>query len=80
MSLTSTVKLTSAERQLGEEEPRFPGGSGSRRQTGPGDRGPGREGLGTGDTICAGGQAVAGDVKEVGDRVVDGQKALNLAR
>jgi hypothetical protein len=53
--------------------------SGSRRQTGPGGLGPWCEGLGAGGAIFGGGEAVAGEVKEVGDRVVDGQEALNLA-
>jgi hypothetical protein len=48
------------------------------RQTSSGDRGPGREGAS--GVIAGGGEAVAGEVKEVGDRVVDGQETLNLPR
>ena len=53
--------------------------SASRRQTGAGDLGPGCEGLGAGSAILSGEEAAAGEVKEVGDWIVDGQELLHLA-
>lgn len=73
------VKLASADRPLGAGDPWFRGGLGLRRPTGASDLGPSLERRGAGGAILSSGQAVAGQVEEIGDRIVDGQEPLHLA-
>ena len=52
---------------------------GSPSQASAGDFGPGIEGLGSGGSVVGDGAMVSAKVEEVGDRVVDGEKTLDLA-
>ena len=51
----------------------------SRCEASAGDLGPGFEGLGSGGSVVGDGAVVSAKVEEVGDRVVDGEKSLDLA-
>lgn len=53
---------------------------GLRRQWRAGDLDPGLKSLGPGGTVFGGGAVVAVEMEEVGDRIVNGEKALNLLR
>lgn len=53
---------------------------GSRREAGAGDLGPGREGLGSGNSVVGDRTVVSVEVEEVGDGTVDREETLNLAR
>ncbi len=52
---------------------------GLRRQPGTCDLSPGRERQGSGGSVFGSGAVVSMEVKEVGDRIVDGKEALDLS-
>ena len=52
---------------------------GLRRQPGTCDLSPGRERQGSGGSVFGSGAVVSVEVKEVGDRIVDGKEALDLS-
>ena len=54
--------------------------TGSRRHPGASDVGPGVKSLGTSGAVVGSGGVVSAEGEEVGELIVDGQKALNLSR